>query len=111
MNNYLVPSRKVREEFILEYELKGAQRAVDFLTKHYGIRRMRVVLDGRRVGNGDYACYFGNIAYFTKEGLDKRSVLHELYHHIVNVKNLDMPVRIEEKDARSYAREFLRNCY
>lgn len=48
-----VPSKKVREIFLLTYELEGCQKAVNFLTEYYGVRRMRIVLNGRRVGNGD----------------------------------------------------------
>ena len=42
INMRLVPSRKVCEEFRLIYELKGAQKAVDFLAKHYRVRSARV---------------------------------------------------------------------
>jgi len=48
------PPRKIREEFLLIYELEGCQKAVDFLTKYYRIRRMKIVLNGRKVGNGDF---------------------------------------------------------
>ncbi len=99
-----VPSEKIRERFLLIYELEGCQKAVDFPTKYYGVRRMKVMLDGRRVGNGDIACYFENRAYFTKRGLTKRTALHELYHHLVENRELDMPMRTEEKNANSYAR-------
>jgi len=34
------------------------QKTVDFLTEYYGVRRMRIILNGRKVGNGDDACYF-----------------------------------------------------
>ena len=50
-----MPSKEIRGRFLLIYELEGCQKAVDFLTKYYGVRRMRIVLDGRRVGNGDIA--------------------------------------------------------
>jgi hypothetical protein len=80
---------------------------VNFLTKYYGIRRMKIVLNGRKVGNGDIAVYFQNRAYFTKRGLTKRTVLHELYHHLVYVNGLDMSQRKEETAANSYARDFL----
>jgi len=102
-----VPSKKVRERFHLIYELEGCQKAVDFLTKYYGVRRMRIILNGRRVGNGDFAVYFENKAYFTKRGLNKRTVLHELFHHVVYVSGLEMPHRMEEKAANDYARDFL----
>lgn len=85
---------------------------MNFLTDHYGTRRMKIILDGKRVGkrkaNGWIACYAKNKAYFTKSGLNKRTVLHELYHHLVYVNGLDMPKTKEEKAANSYARDLLR---
>jgi len=102
-----LPSKKIRERFLLVYELEGCQKAVDFLTRYYGIRRMRIVLDGRKVGNGDTAVYFENKAYFTKRGLTKRTMLHEFYHHLVYVNSLDIPKTKEEKAANGYARDFL----
>ena len=102
-----VPPRKVRERFLLIYELEGCRKAVDFLTKYYGVRPMRIILNGRKVGNGDIAVYFQNRAYFTKRGLTKRTVLHELYHHLVYVNGVEMPSRTEEKAANSFARDFL----
>ena len=44
-----MPSKKVCEKFHLTYELKGAQKAVNILTEYYGIRRMKIIVDGRRV--------------------------------------------------------------
>jgi len=82
-----IPRKRIREKFHLTYELKGCQKAVDFLTEYYGVRRMRIILNGRKVGNRDDACYFENKAYFTKRGLKKRTVLHELYHHLVTLKD------------------------
>ena len=102
-----LPSKKIRERFLLIYELEGCQKAVDFLTKYYGVRRMRIVLNGRKVGNGDIAVYFQNRAYFTKRGLTRRTVLHELYHHLVYVDGLDMSNTKEEKVANNYTRDFL----
>jgi hypothetical protein len=73
---------------------------------------MRVILDGKRVGtrkgNGWLACYSQNKAYFTKRGLNKRTVLHEFYHHLVEIKGLELPERIEEKQANSYSSEFVK---
>jgi len=103
-----IPPKKAREKFLIIYELEGSQKAVNFLTKYYGVRRMKIVFNGRRVGNGNIACYFENRAYFTKRGLKKRTVLHELYHHLVCIKELELSSRIEEKDANNYAREFLK---
>lgn len=65
------------------------------------------MLNGRKVGSGDIAVYFENRAYFTKRGLTKRTVLHELYHHLLSVSSLDMPKTTEEKAANSYAKDFL----
>lgn len=101
-----IPSRKIRERFLLIYELEGCQKAVNFLTRHYRVRKMRIILNGRKVGNGDIAVYFENKAYFTKKGLNKRTILHELYHHLVYVNELEMSRTQEEKDANSYARNF-----
>jgi hypothetical protein len=56
----------------------------------------------------DVACCFENRVYFTKRGLNKQTVLHELYHQPVYVNGLEMPSRTEEKAANSYARLFLK---
>lgn len=101
------PSKEVCERFSLTYELYGAQMATDFLTRSYKIKRMKIVLDGRKVGKGCVAIYFRNKAYFTKKGLKKRVVLHELYHHIVEAEGLKMPLREEEKKASEFAREVI----
>lgn len=70
---------------------------------------MKIVLDGRKVGKGDVACYFRNRAYFTKRGLRKRTVLHEFYHHLVSVNWQHISNRIEEKEANNYVRKVLEN--
>jgi hypothetical protein len=101
------PSRKIRERFLLVYELEGCQKAVDHLTKHYQVRRMRIILNGRKVGNGDIAVHFENKAYFTKRGLKKRTILHEPYHHLIYVNGLEMTERKEERDANGFARDSL----
>jgi hypothetical protein len=97
-----IPPKRVREKFHIIYELEGCQKAVNFLTKYYGVRRMRIIPNGRKVGNGDVACYFENTAYFTKRGLKKQNVLHELYHHLVENKKLDMSERKEEREANRF---------
>lgn len=106
----LLPSRKVCEKFSLTYELQGCQKAVDLLTRHYGIKRMRIVLDGKKVGNNYVAYYKNHTAYFKKKGLTKRTVLHELYHHIVNVKDLNMTLTEEERQAFLYSRNLMRKA-
>lgn len=99
----LIPPKKVREEFLVTYELKGCQKAVDLLTGCYEIKRLKIILDGRRVGNGHEAIYFDCKAHFKKKTLNKDNVLHELYHHIVSMNGLDMSERSEERKANSYA--------
>jgi len=103
-----VPSKRVCEKFHLTYELKGAQKGVDVLTKYYGVRRMKIILDGKKVSRGYKAHYSENKAFFTKTGLKKKTVLHELYHHLVYVNELEISERLEEKEANSFSREVLR---
>ena len=92
-----IPSKKTCEEFYLTYELRGAQKAVDYLSRYYGIRRMRIVVDGRRVGNNNEACYLKYVAYFKKRRLNKNNVLHEFYHHLAYVNELDISETREER--------------
>jgi hypothetical protein len=94
---------------LIIYELEGCPKAINFLTGYYEVKRMKIILNGRKVGNGNIAIYFRNKAYFTKRGLKKRTVLHELYHHLVYAKELgfDLSSQIEENEAKAYAREFL----
>ena len=103
----LIPSKKVCEKFYLTYELKGAQKAIDLLSRYYGIRRMKIVVDGKRVGNSDEACYDEYVAYFKKSGLNKRNVLHEFYHHLAYVFDWDMSEKKEEREANWYAKVIL----
>jgi hypothetical protein len=94
----------------LTYEPEDCQRAVNFLTKYCGIRRMRIVLNGRRVGNGDEVCYDRNVAYFTKKGLNKSNVLHELYHHLACLNKWSMSEKREETESNEYARKVLKRA-
>ncbi|MEM2104531.1 MAG: hypothetical protein QW717_06555 [Candidatus Bathyarchaeia archaeon] len=103
-----IPPKKICEKFLITYELEGCQKAVNFLASYYGIRKMKIVLNGKKVGKGSYkACYDGGKAYFRKQGLNKRVVLHELYHHIVAVYPLEMSRSEEEKEANRFAKEVL----
>ncbi len=70
---------------------------------------MKKVLDGKKVGKNYLGSYLKDIACFKKTGLRKRIVLHEFYHHLVEVSSLEMTLRIEEKEANSYAKRFLQN--
>lgn len=103
-----VPPKRVREQFTIVYELHGAQRAVNYLSQFYSLGKMKIILNGKKVGRGYEAYYFEGEAYFTKRGLKKRNVLHEYFHFLVDSRNVDMPERIEEKEANSYAKNFLK---
>jgi hypothetical protein len=73
-------------------------------------KKERIVLNGRKVGNGDEACYDNCVAYFTKRGLTKRTILHELYHHLAHVNEWDMSERREESKANEYSRKVLKRA-
>lgn len=99
-----LPQRRIREKFLIIYELEGCQKAV-FLSKYYGVRRMRIVLNGKKVGKWCLGMYLKNCAYFKKEGLTRKIVLHELYHHLITSKGFELAIMTEEKEANNYARE------
>ena len=103
-----IPSKKVCEKFHLTYELKGAEKAVKVLTEYYGIPKMKIILNGRRVMRACDCDYFEGIACFTRRGLKKRNVLHELYHYIVENKNIEMSEAKEEREANTFARAVIR---
>jgi hypothetical protein len=67
---------------------------------------MRIILNGKRVKKEWVAWYYENQACFKKEGLTKRIVLHEFYHHLVESKNLQLSLRIEEQEANNYVKGF-----
>jgi len=102
----LIPSKKIRKEFLLIYELEGAQKAIDFLAKYYKIKRMRIVLDGRTVARNYLAYYLENTAYFKNTSLKKRVVLHEFYHHLIH--NNQILSKREEQEANDYARKMIK---
>ena len=104
-----IPAKRIREKFLIIYELKGAQKAMVFLSKHYKIKPMRIILKGRKVGRNSEAVYVSGRAYFTKKGLRKATILHEFYHHIAAQKSLELSERIEEKEANSFSKQFLKN--
>ena len=106
MRTRVIPSKRVREEFSLVYELMGAQKAVDFLAKYYKVRRMKIVVDGRRVGRKYLAIYDDNISYFKKRSLKKKTVLHEFYHHLAY--NNIVSSEGEEQKAEKYARKMIK---
>ena len=46
--------------------------AVNFLRRYYKVRKMRILLNGRKVGNRYVAYYSPNRVHFTKRGLTNR---------------------------------------
>ena len=40
--------KSVREKFLIVYGFEGCQKAVNYLTKYFGVRRMRIILNGRK---------------------------------------------------------------
>lgn len=108
----VIPSQRVREEFNLIYELYGCKRAINYLSRYFKIRRMKIVVDGRKVGNGDDACYdyYKYTAYFKKKELNKFNVLHEFYHHITYLTEWEISERTEEKEANGYAKEVINSA-
>jgi len=103
-----LPSKNVCERFHLTYELEGAQKGANILTKYYRVKKMKVVVDGRKVSKGYSAEYFRNNAYFKRGEIRKRLVLHELYHHIVEAKGIVMQRRKEEMLADEFARKVMK---
>jgi len=103
-----VPSKKVCERFHLTYELKGAQKGVNVLTDYYRIPKMKIIVDGRKVMRGCDCVYFENTACFIKKGLNKRNVLHELHHHIVENMGLETREKKEEQEAERFARRIIK---
>lgn len=102
-----VPRKRIRAEFNLIYETKGCQRAVNYLCKHYRVRRMRIVLNGRT--GKTCVCYYEDYqAVFRKSSLNKVNVLHELCHHLIRCRNIEISERDEERKARDYTRHFLK---
>jgi hypothetical protein len=69
---------------------------------------MRVILNGRKVGNGDRACYFENKTYFTKRVVETKST-SRVVSSLAYSKGRVKPNQIEEKEANEYARNLLRN--
>lgn len=62
---------------------------------------------GEKVGNRVVTSHFESKACFTKRGLEKRTILHELGHHLVYINCLEVSGTREEKAANSCERFFL----
>jgi hypothetical protein len=104
-----VPSKRVLERFRLTYELEGAQKGTDVLTKYYRIPKMKIILNGRRVMRGCDCDYFECVACFTKSGLNRQNVLHELYHHIIDNMGIEISEKKEEKEAERFAKRMMKS--
>ena len=103
-----VPSKRVLERFRLTYELEGAQNALNVLTDYYRIPKMKLIVNGRRVTRGCDGIYFEGAACFTKSGLNKQNVLHELYHHIVENLGFEIPENKEEREAERFVNRIIK---
>jgi DNA repair photolyase len=90
-----LPPRRVRERFLVIYELEGCKKAVNYLSKYYGVRRMRIVLNGKKVGKWCLGMYLKNCAYFKKEGLTRKmlQVCDELSYPVFIVTKSDLVAR------------------
>jgi hypothetical protein len=97
------PPKSVIKKFYRICELNGSQKAINYLSHYYNIRRMKLVVNGRCVGNGAVACYDYDdcTAFFTKRGFTTRNVLHEFYHHLIG----QIVLKYDERDADRYARQ------
>ena len=102
-----LPSRNVCERFRLAYELEGAQKGVDVLTRYYRIPRMRIKVDGRGFRKSDQAWYSSGRARFRKRCLKKSVILHELAHHLISYKGLEITRKEEEKLCDRFAKEIM----
>jgi len=103
-----VPSKRVLERFRLTYELEGAQKGTDVLAHYYRIPKMKIILNGRRVMRGCDCDYFDDVACFTKSGLNRKNVLHELYHHIIDNMGIEISEKKEEKEAERFANRVMK---
>ena len=105
----VIPSKRMCERFRLTYELKRAQKTVDLLARYYEIRRMKMIVDGRRVGDADRACCDDDnfTACFKKGTIGKCLVLHEFYHHLANLEDWDISERREGIEANGFASRVL----
>jgi hypothetical protein len=106
-----LPPKGIREKFLIIYELEGCQKAANYLTKHYRTKQMKITLNGRKVPKHCLAYYFENKVFFTKKGLNKKILLHELYHHLIENEGLEMQLKTEEKEAEYFAREFAKSFF
>jgi hypothetical protein len=101
----LIPSKKICKDFSLVYELEGAQKAADLLARYYKVRRMKIIIDGRKVGRKSLGFYLDNKSYFKRNSLRRRIILHEFYHHLVYNRKV-VPEK-EESEADNYAKTII----
>jgi hypothetical protein len=88
------------------FDLRGERSTerVGVLTEYDRIPIMKIIVDGRRIIRGCDGVYFEKTSCLTKNGLNKRNVLHELYHHIVENMGLKIPEKKEEQEAERFIR-------
>ena len=43
-----LPPKSVREKFLITYEFEGCQKAVNYLTQYYRVRKMKIFLNGKK---------------------------------------------------------------
>jgi hypothetical protein len=80
---------------------------VNYLSKYYGVKRMRIFLNGRKAGKWCVGMYLKNRAYFKKEGLTRKIILHEFYHHLIETSGIDISINVEEREANNFSKKFL----
>jgi hypothetical protein len=102
-----LPPPRIREKFLIIYELEGCQKAVNYLSKYYSVRRMKIFYNGRKVGKWCLGLYLKNCAYFKKEGLTKKIILHEFYHHLIETSGIEISIAVEERQANNFSKKFL----
>ena len=83
------------------------------LSDYYGISRLRLFHNAKKVPEGAIACYHRSegVAYSKHATIDSESVLHELFHHLVTQKVVMLYAgQDEEKLAAKYAQIFLQRA-
>jgi hypothetical protein len=68
-----------------------------------------MILDGRRVAKDSECDYLDSVARFTKTGLNKQNILHELYHHIIEHLEIEISEKKEEKEAEIFVNHYRKN--
>lgn len=85
---------------------KGMMR---LLSDYYGISRLQLFHDPKKVPDGAIACYVRQegIAYSKNPTINEKTVLHEFFHHLVTLNVVVIDEEDEEVLANKYAKIFL----